>query len=347
MEGWLYGQLSTFFMLDCIDNLIGIKGTCGAQTAPDSGLYLQDLPNINISVMDAAIGKEAISAYDELARKLELAGTLCVNELRTALSSRFRLNAELENSRVGFVKENLETQAAQAKYIGANIRVNAFPFLELFVSRIGVQMQTSGAVDLKVIDLITGTILETITITAVAKIPTYVDVYKKYKTNGQRQNIFIGYDATTKGSYKTIINPNWCWTCNGSWHNYIYSQARAVTIGLADTLIDSSITSVDNTGGVIVEYSLGCDIERFFCSVKYQFALAIWYRAGILVLDTIINSKRFNSLISLFQGEHTECRQYYQSLYDNQMKFVLNNLNVPNDICFVCNPQTKTEINLP
>lgn len=336
----------TLFM-GCFDNLIGIKGNCGALQVPDSGLFLQDLPNINIAVMDSAIGRDVTSAYDALQRKLELAGILVVNEMRTALSSKFRMSGVVESGKVGYIKDNLQIQSAQAKYVGTNITVDEYPYLEFYITRIGVHLQTSGDVDLKVVDLNSGTVLDTITITAVANTPTYKEVSKHYKTNGNQLNIAVVYDATSEDSYKTSVHPNWCRTCSGSYYNCSYSRIRAVSIGLADVLVDSNLTSLDNTCGVIVEYNLACDLERFACSIKYQLAQCIWYRTGILVLDEIINSKRFNSLITLYQGEYSECRSYYQNYYDTQLKYVLNNLRIPNDVCFLCQPKVMTESVLP
>lgn len=330
----------------CFNNLIGIKGTCGEQTLPDSGLFLQDLPLINIPVYDKAIGSDVVSAYDQLARKLELAQTLVVNELQIAISSKFKVLTEIENAKVGFIRDNLETLAAQAKYIGANIESSVSRYAEIFISRVGVHMQASGAVSLLVIDLNSGTTLDTISITAVANVPTYLDINKKYRSNGQKMNLFIGYDATTKASYKTLIHPNWCRTCNGSWYVNSYSRIRAVTIGIADSKIDQNLTSTDSTGGVIVDYSIGCDIERYACSVKHHLAQPIWYRTGVLVLDEMVTTQRFNT-ISLQTESIEQARTYYQGYYDTALKWAIRGLAIPKDYCFICQPRAKVETVLP
>lgn len=332
---------------NCFDNLIGIKGNCGVSQVPDSGLFLQDLPHINLSVMDAAIGKEAQSAFDELERKLQLAQILVVNELRTALSSRFKINSVLDNDRVGYFKENLEVRAAQSKYIGANIKISQYPYLEILITRIAIQSQVTAIIPVFIIDLLSGNILDTILINAVAETIVYKDVFKKYKTNGQISNLYICYDDTGLPAYQTLINPSgYCPGCNGGWSGRNYTQVRGASMSLSG-VTDQDIVSESNTGGLCVEYNVSCDIDRFACSIKYELSQPIWYRAGILILDDIIASKRFNSLIRLFEGDYKEAREVYQKMYDNQLKWMLNNMVMPKDICFHCNPRYSTQTVLP
>ena len=336
-------------MANCFTGTIGIKKAVGAITEPSSGIYIHNLPHIKFEDVDAAIGDDYSSAYDAISEIIDLAWLMTVENVRTVLSSKFRMNGVIEQTKVGFVNDNKILQSANSNYVGVNIRVNEYPYIEFFLSRVGLHVNTSGTVPLKVFDLIGGDELYSIDVTAVAGKPVYLDVSKKIKTNARKLNIFIGYDASSISSYKTNLNKSgFCSDCSGSpYLSNNYSQIRSCKIGVEEQKINENLVSINGTNGVLLDYSLACDIERFCCSIKNQLTFSVLYQSGMLILENIVASKRYSNIVRLYKTTFEEAITDYQQKHSQAMTNVLSSLKLPKDVCFECIKQVRTPVMIP
>lgn len=339
-------------MIACLENLVGIRTACGTQVTSDSGLYVQDLPHINLKLADAVVTDQE-SGYQLLLSKINLAGEYLKNDVLNRMAPHFKQVSVLENEQVGYFVENKPlSPGITDTYKGIQFKVRESPHLDLFISQIRLFSNYSGDIQVKVFDLIQGKELDSITVTAVAGEIVSKDVFKVYKTKGQNLNIFIGYDTTGIDSYKTTLyNPRnypGCTSCMSPyrWGNkyvWLYSQK----IGVSDVKVQNSLSGSNDTGGLSIDYSLNCTLDRWVCSMRNTLAFPLWHRAAVEILREVQISTRLNSLVTLKKEETADLMGFYEGQYMNSMDNIFKNLKVPNDICFYCNPRIQTGVIRP
>lgn len=315
---------------------------------PDSGLYIQDLPHINLKTADAIVTDQE-SGTELLQKKINVAGAYLVNDLKTRLSPVFIQRSVIQNQVAGFYQENKQSDPAIANTLkGIQLRMIQYPYIDIFISSVSLFLNHSGVVPVLVYDLIQGKLLDTINVTAVAGETVQLNIYKKYKTNGQELNLFIGYDSTGIDAYRSYIYAqgyNGCRSCPGptSYSNkYIWGWSKSLPA--ASQPLQNNLTSLNTTGGLSITYTLSCSEESFICQMKDKFAFALWHRAGMEVLREALISNRMNTIIMLQKDEMQTLADFFESEYLKAMDSVLRNLKFPRDICFTCNNVVSTGI---
>lgn len=331
--------------VSCLDGLIGVRGSC-SDTAPDSVYYINDLAGIGLLEADKAMDAEAQSAYDFLDSKIDLAGDIVLNNVRTHFSPRFKASSVLENMTVGIFTENLQVASSQATYlVGKEIELQE-GYYELYISKVGLHVATTGSVNVFVYDLISNKLLDTIAVTATSGEVSYADVSKSYKGNGQRVHLFIGY-AATFDSYKTNLTAG-CHNCKNPFrHTNPFAVVNSAKVLSASNKVSENLESNSNLDGLSITFSVNCSFEPFVCTNKLVLAEAIWYKAGALIAEEMEFSKRFNSIINLHRNDANELRERYEARYVDSMSTILQRMKVPDNICFECNRKVKLTVNLP
>lgn len=333
-------------MVECLVNLVGVKKPCDDDTPSTSGYYLQNLDYIDFSTADAII-KNDMSAEEYLQRKLDFATNYLSTDFQTKLGQKFIQWTVLEKTVAGFYQQNKQSIPGIAGMLkGIQLEVLQFPFLQLYLSSLTLFVDFTGNLPVHIFDLTQGKLLDTITVPAIAGETVMIDVSKSYPTNGQALNIFIGYDSGLANGYNTTVYQNsisGCRRCPGSTrpeNKYVWVFAKKLPI--AGPKIDQNTQSVNDTGGLSINYSLQCSVTGFLCSIKNQLALPLLYRAGYEILMDALTSTRKNPLVLLQKDEMATLTSYYDEQYDKAITNLLQNLRIPNDICFTCKPKVST-----
>lgn len=335
-------------MVECLENLIGIRGyNCGADTVPDSVYYINDLAGIGIKEADAAMDSEVKNGYELLLQKINIAGDLIANNMRTYFNPRYKGGSIIGQHTIGKWRNDRSTSAAAATYlIGKNFYMTNSPYLEFNIGKVGLMVDYTGDVDVFVYDIIANKLLDTITVACVAGVPSYVDTSKVYKTWGQKLNLFIGY-AADFASYKTNMTSGDCITCRGYGYSNPYINVDSAKVLIADDKIEANLDPNSNNDGLSITYSINCTFEPFICTNKILLAEAIWYKAGALVAEEMKFSKRFNSVVTLYKTDATELITNYEAKSMMALNTVLQNMRLPDNVCFDCNKKVKLSLGLP
>lgn len=337
--------------MGCFDNLIGIKSQCGTVTDPSSGLWIDQLHGISVQNADATISQDYETGIQLIEDKIALAQKMVSNEVYQKIQGKISAVPLIENDSVGYYKDDLPEYTADLNhYQGINITVENANYAELFISSIRLQLKVAQSVDVEVWDLITNTKLDTVTITTTAE-SEVGEVYlnKSYILNKGRLNLFICYSQGAVVTYKTGLKTKYCSNCGG-WPKYTrgYVTVRgAKNTDLTASFTKSNLTALSHTAGLQVSYTLGCSMDAFLCSISNRMAFPILYKTGELILAEMMYSKRLNSVISLYGKEHAELRAEYDNEYNKSLYALLENMKLPNDICFRCNPRIKHVIQIP
>lgn len=336
-------------MIECLNNLVGIRTDCGEQVISDSGLYLQDLPFINLKTADSIVTTQD-SGYALLQQKLNFAQNYMVNDIRSRMMPYFKVHSVVENEIAGYTRDNMAVIAAEANLKGIQLKIVEYPYLSVYLSSISLFTQVTGDIPVFIYDLSQSKLLDTITVSAVANEITSMDIHKEYQTNGQILNLFICYDASEIGSYNTtVFNPGYngyvgCRGCSrrrDTYNGYTYCYSKEMALNTQ--VIERNLSGSSDTGGLSITYSVSCSLDKWICQNRNGFAMALLHRAGMEILKEFAISNRINSLVTLRKDEAAKLEVVFQEEYDKSMDNVLKNLRLPNDLCFKCEKRIQTK----
>jgi hypothetical protein len=333
--------------MNCFDNLIGIHRSCNEVT-PSSGLYIQDLSGITLSVANAGISNETISGIKLIEDKITFAQNAILAALRMQLANKIRVNSIINNDTVGFYKENLTVVNSEAgKLKGIVVKANQYPYLEFYLSTVYLKLASAVSTNVYVYDLMTNTLLDTIAVTSVARTPVAVTVNKAYQTKKQKLHLFICVDSSVANTYETNVGIQNCSSCASGGYSNRYISFSSGQIGTADQKIDSNIISNTGTNGLSINYSLNCSLEPFICNMGNQIAWSLLHKVGAEIMDELIASRRLNSIVTIDKATNEALRDKYHNEYMASMSALLENIKLPNDICFNCNSKIRKTVAIP
>lgn len=334
--------------LDCLDNLIGIDGTCN-DVDSTSGLNITDLPNISLNIADKGISENFLSGKQLIEKKIQFAKNTVLNRIRAYLLPKVRINSNLENDTIGHYTDNLKIETLEAnKYKGIEVTIDSNPNLEFYINSISFQTKTAITTNILIFDLITGNQLDAFPITTTVNNITTIQVNKGYKSNKQRLHIIVVVDSGLSDVYQTSIHRNFlstCSTCTQFWNNS-YIRFNGIEIPQASQKISSNLKGINGTNGLSINYSLNCSLDAYICNIGNLLAWPVLHKAGAEIMRELIYSKRLNTIVTVFNKDNEALREEFEGEFEASIKEVMENIVVPNDICFSCNPRTqwKTDI---
>jgi hypothetical protein len=333
--------------MNCLDNLIGIDNQC-TPTIPSSGLYIQNLPGITLKIANAANNEETVSGVKLLEDIITFSQNKILNQVRNHLASKIQIASVLENDTVGYYKENLRSVALEAgKYKGIKVRIDKYPSLDFFISKIYLNLAQSVTTNILVIDLMTGTVLDTLPITTVANIPTAILVNKSYPSNKQRTSLLIAIDSGVSNTFEaSMSNSIDCYSCSGEYSNRFVSFTGA-KIDKTSQKIDSNVSSNTGTSGLSIEYSLNCSVESFICNMAGNLAWPMLYDVGAELMRRLKYTTRLNSIVVVNAKNNDELRTEFENEFMSSLGALLDNIKMPNDICFKCNSKIRKVTQIP
>lgn len=333
--------------MTCFTNIIGIHRTCNP-IAPSSGLYLQDLPGITLSVANSAVDNETMSGVKLIEEVIEFSVNAILAQIRNQLADKLKVNSIIQNDTIGFDQDNLIVVPAEIdKYKGIKIRISQYPFLEFYINKLGLKLSQDIETQIKVFDLMSDTELDSFDITTAGKQRIYTQVNKGYQTNKQKLHLFIGVDSSVSNTYQTNITPSGCYSCNDGGYSNRYLQITGGQISQSAQKIDSNITSNSGTSGLSIDYSLNCSLEPFLCTMANQIAWPLLHKVGSELMKQVKYSRRQNSVVNVDNGNNEELQVMFENEYMASMSGILSNIKIPNDICFECNSKIRKTVAIP
>lgn len=336
--------------LNCLDNLIGIDGSCNDNT-PTSNLNITDLTGISLKSADAAIDETFVSGKELIEKKIQLAKNAVLNRIRGHLAANVEMLSNIENDTIGHYQDNLTVEASEANfYRGIRVRVDRYPDLEFYVNSISLQLDAAVTTNILVFDMITGNQVGTpIPITTTVNGITTVQVNRSYVSNKQKIHLLFVIDAGVANSYDTDIHKGYrrsCVHCCADWSSR-FAWFQGARIAIADTKIQDNLTGTDGTFGMSMNYSLNCSFDSFLCNIGNQLAWPILYKAGSELMKELKHSKRLNSIINIYSGSNEELEEEFNEEFELSIKEIMENTVPQNSFCFSCKPRTSWQVVIP
>lgn len=328
-------------MLNCLDNLVGVDKRCSAQESL-SGLYLNGengLSSVSLKLASATMGSDSTGPIQFAEKMLSLAQDEIRMRFRSHLQPYMKLTSVLENQTAGVYPDKRETVAV-TKQGGWRVRVRSGDYLKFDLHSITLFWNTTATVSVRVYNLLTGNLLDTFTVNAVANVPSETIVSKSYSGD----NILLGIFTSGSGA-PFRVNHGGCTTCPHK-TTYVNLSMNEVATGIAP--MDSSLTGMNHAYGMLLNYSVACDVEPFICNMSASLPWALREAAAAQLFTAIMgNMERWNTYVTLQQDKAKFWYEYHQGRFDMMMQDILRNMAIPECACFTCNSFVRKVIQVP
>lgn len=317
----------------CFDGYITIDNS----TPSKSGLYLTDLPGLNLSTLEGLV-KSDQADYEALFANLYRNAQINLKiDVQKKLANRFHIDKKLITRETSEFKADYNSGAALA---GVKLSVSLPKYARLQILSIGVNSENahnSPEAEFFVYkDNAQGDLLSTISSELNAGKNT-VQVYEEF----EEEELFIAYNPEDLSLKKT--------------QNRYYHDNIAIKGFSGDQLCgfpcyygDNGSVQQINGGGLNVKFILYCSMEKFLCENLPLFQYALWYRLGVEIIKERIVSDRVNRFTVLTPEEAEKLMSVVNEDYMSAVEAATMNIKMNEDpVCFICKSTITAKTNLP
>jgi hypothetical protein len=330
--------------MDCFRNLIQVRDLCNVPL-PKSGIYVDDV-GVSLNDIEAFITYQYNNAADYFNARVDHAVREMTNTIYNYFQGQYNATSLVDSHRLGVYNGSTLLKPG-ANYRGIQMLFNqSDTFFKVSIGEVSLLVDQTTTVTVEVWDLRQNKLLDQIDIATVAGQISTGYLHKSFDSSKQPLNLFIGYDASSIGSYYTQIKSGLCCgkiSCNNS-----YVSAYGVEVDGA--FYDANATGINHTSGLSVVYDIACDHKSWICSHAESLALPLAYKtAEILVSDAAYNTsgERSTNHHTVNIDDLKERLAFYERKYKEVMTNWLSNMQVPNNRCFQCNTPVRHKIMLP
>ena len=333
--------------MNCLIDFIGLHG-CKA-SEPESGLYINSLPGINLENIDKLADAEQVT-YKRVWEDVQLRA---VKKLHTAIvndfSSRYRLKTVNEIVNLGRTVNTTSNQTpAAAEYRGIAIELDddnsgSAPsvFRSIHIQNLDLYLKAAqNPVAIQVIDLDNGTVLKSISLKGQVG-------WNRIQVNESFDSFRIGvvYNAATISSPYTGLPWDADYNCNCVCTEFCgcCSLVRGIK---ATSLID--IDYENNTFGLSAVFTVKCSFDALVCNSKDTFATALFYLLGHELMIERQFTDRLNRFTTVDRAKAKEMGEYFGSQFSKELSQAIAGINLNlADCCLECNAQIQKVTSLP
>lgn len=311
--------------------------TIDSSTPSKSGLYLIDLPGLNLSTLEGLV-KEDQEDYEQLFTNLYRNAQINLKiDIQKKLAARFHIDKKLITRETSEFKSDYNSGSALA---GVKISVLLPKYARLQILSIGVNSeQDYGSPEPEFFVYrkdAGGELLQTITSELTTGKNT-IQVYQEF----EEDELFVAYDPSDVSLKKT--------------QNRYYHDNTLVKGFSGDELCGFSCSHGDegtihqiNGGGVNVKFIVYCSMEKFLCENLPLFQYALWYRLGVEIIKERIVSDRVNRFTVLTADEAEKLMSVVNEDYMSAVEAATMNIKMNEDpVCFMCKSTITAKTNLP
>lgn len=309
--------------------IIGIKDFADC-TNPESNLFLNELPGITLKSASKIANEEYQSGQNLMKHSIEMAVKQVYDEFREQLQTYFNTNSIVEARQIDVFGTDVIPMAALER--GLIIKRWRSELAQIYIHEVYIKVKQSGTLTFKIYDG-----CETVE----KEVDVVADCLNKIRVDykAESEEVKIIFDQTAWDVYGcSLVNNNGYNDCRcGSW----------ASKGLFVNGWNGSAEQ-NSCFGVGVYASVKCYFENVFCALLDQLYFVIWYKAGIIFLQELINSDRINA-VTLFTKERAkELIDEYQAIYLNKYQVAIKNaqlfLNSTKGECIACNGTRITQL---
>jgi hypothetical protein len=341
--------------MDCLKDYIGIRATSPAvgRPAPESGLFINDLPGITIAQLSDLSNSDQsgfLDLWDAVQRR---AARVFETGFTNAMSRKFRLKKITEAYKLAETIDPDTTFAPlsgelRGIYMDCYIGRSAFHHIPLSVVRIYLPDTPANvsplSIQLKVYDVQDDKLTE-LDSYAVSLTTGWNTVYinKKYYDS---RTLYIAYDASAIQSASIPLdsldlNP-YQYADLAQFFSHIYINGATY-----DSATGRFTATSDETYGMTATLGLQCSFDTLVCNYKQNLAVAWWYLLGSELMKERIYTDRVNRYTTVDLSKARELMQSLHADYMNELMTFVDSINLQNDWCVECDTMVRTVEFLP
>ena len=329
-------------MSDCLEKLVGLDG-CTEGSEP----FKLNQIGYSVSQIEDFLD-DSYATVDELFQSVRsTAAKMVSTDIISHMPKSVAAFTGLENRTVGVLPDNREL-ITQTGFVGVRLDFyNRSEMLNLRIGRIRIYAAFSGDVTLNVYNVMTGQIIGTATVTAVADNIVEINTDIRIVSNRQDLKLWIGYDSTGLGNaYKIQLDSRGCKNCSNRDSRSAFILSRMSSIAAPFTF--NTLSSLNHTGGLSFDYTIECDFSAYACSLAGYLGLPMLYKTAMLLLEYGMKSGGQFSEQKTTNAENNDERYSQASFhYMEEMKKAISNMKFPVNRCFRCDTVTEIYNRLP
>jgi hypothetical protein len=310
--------------MNCIETLVGLRGGCSDVSAVGD-VSLDD--KVSYSELQAFISQKDHASVDAMfTRWREQAVREVVDSVNEAFAGSYIRKTVVDSKLIGQTGDRLSAVAAAPVTRGLRFyRCHEWPSVAYRLTRVGLLSQVTGNVTVQYFDGITGQVLGSDVIAAVAGQNVTLSVNRLFR--GVRI-LHIGYNATAVAAYTTNVCPSLCYTCPN---------------------VLSNMRTSNDSAGLSVVMALECDSEAWMCSIRQNFAMPMLWKVAELAMEyAIFNTNRNNTKTVRDHEMLKERQMMYRENFTRSLGQAVKTVNLPDDpICFKCNRRSRIAVAIP
>jgi len=330
--------------MDCLAEIIGLKGGC-EDISTASEIYLDT--KVKYSELEKYVDQNdvATNTVAKLFSSLRSQAAIeLIDEINAHMASGYIAKTVVKSSFIGDAGTTLNDSLQSAVLKGVRLtQSSSYPSYAYRISRVGFIGNYTGNVAVLYYDGLTGQLLATDTIAAVANTRVEVDVNRQFRS----EIISIVYDATVIDGYKTTLKGSGtCLNCRDAnkVNGYCTGQAITATIGTPLTY-----STTNEMGGLSVSLAIECDHQSWICRLKQQLGVAMLYKTAELCMEYALNNTERENTETIRDYELIGNRQQqYHEQYSDSITRALKAVKLPQDPnCFHCNRRNRIAVSIP
>jgi len=314
-------------MANCLAQAINVRG-CGNTPL----VYLNSLPGISLKSLDLIKNEEQHSYVDVINDVRERAANRVTFDFFASSNVEFTLLPH--TNCVGRISEPLQLLPPSGGEGGILFDFVTSKYLSLRIVNLYFKSDVVQTITFFVKDVVTNEVLDTIVADLVIG-ENEIPVNKLYYPTRTSTKLFVGYDLSTTGYYKTSIED--CYEgCNG---------CRVLgTCGCRIARAFNGNTPSQTTYGLGILYTEECSFDKFVCDNINLFLQPLLYASGIEFVHELIGSTRLNSITSMPKDAREALLTNYTDMYEKSMKLLLKKIDLCDTCCFRCHDNKYNSI---
>ena len=347
--------------LNCMLDFVGLSYAGCNATASLSGLYLDQLPGIELKQASEIASQDQITSSGLWRDLQNTAIDSFSDDVITELDKRFQLRQIVQAVDLGNIIDTTTlTTYSPTSSISNGIIIELYQqgnqcigsvLSSIYIQELNFYWYGSTAspnFNVSFINADTLTTEHTISVNNVVN--GWNNVWVDYTFVSKRLII------TVNGNFTNYVNldiseffldnftgvGSYNWNFSNGWLNFNYNNSCGINSRLNgvsyDTTNPSNPVSSTNTFGLSVVFSTKCSWDLVVCNNKRQFATLWQYKLAITFFDYLINSSRLNRYTTIKLDQAMKLQESYISKYKEKLKVVMTSLNFnPNDGCLQSN----------
>lgn len=332
--------------MNCLLDFIGVKN-CG-NAASESGLWVNDLPGVNLKVIEGITDAEQATFLETWASIQRRSLKIFSTTITAVLNKRYQLKTLNEFTSLPAILDTGSTTAPANEKRGFTVKIGDTQYVSalqyIHVQSLRLYLASAGSTTIRFYN-VAGDIFTEVHTIAVTGVSGWNNIVVNADFVGV-STLFVGYDAAAITSVESKLDTSLDCDCEAS-YNCCDTDCCGMTIQAAKWN-GTDITYGNNLFGLTGIISLRCGFTPIVCSNKTLFATSLWYLLGREIMQERIYTDRINRYTTIDLNKAKDLKVEFDRLYSEELGMVLDGFKLPvADCCLECNAPIVNVTMLP